>query len=140
MNGLVSFGVDGFSLFLVRLTTFLIPLCVLSGLSSDLKGQEQRFFGSRRLREGCTNLVFLALDSLRFYVGFEAVLLPMYRRIGVFGSRRRKIRASYLFFIFTLVGSVLMLRSRVVRYLATGSLSLSYLSDVSLPFELVRRR
>ena len=59
--------------------------------------------------EGCLFLVFTILDLLLFYVFFESVLIPMFIIIGVWGSRERKIRAAYFFFLYTLFGSILML-------------------------------
>ena len=101
-------GVDGISRCFVRLTTRRTPLCRLAsweGIQDNKRGYYARFVGM----EGRILGVFLVTDILWFYVRFEAVLIPMYRRIGGWGSRARKIRAAYFFFRYTLVGSVRML-------------------------------
>ena len=65
--------------------------------------------------------VFSILDLLLFYIFFESVLIPMYLIVGVFGSRERKIRAAYFFFLYTLLGSVLMLLSILYIYYQVGT-------------------
>lgn len=72
-------------------------------------------------------IIFSILDLFLFYVFFEAILIPMYLTVGVFGSRQRKIRAVYLFFFYTLCGSIFMLLGILYIYSLTGSLSLEYL-------------
>ena len=67
--------------------------------------------------------VFCSLDILVFYLLFEAVLIPMYFIVGVFGSRARKISASYLLFIYTLISSILMFLSILFLFFKTGSTS-----------------
>lgn len=66
--------------------------------------------------------VFVCLDLLLFYILFESVLIPMFLIIGIWGSRRRKVRASYLFFLYTFFGSIFMLVALLTIYLQTGSL------------------
>src|ERR1700745_772590 len=90
-------GVDAYSLFFVILTTFLIPICLL------LSWQSIKF----KIKEYA--IAFLMLDSLLLYVFFESVLIPMFLIIGIWGSRERKIHAAYQFFLYTFLGSVLML-------------------------------
>jgi NADH-quinone oxidoreductase subunit M len=101
-------GVDGISRCFVRLTTRRTPLCRLASMEGIQK-QKREYYASFVAMEGRILGVFLVTDVLWFYVRFEAVLIPMYRRIGVWGSRARKIRAAYFFFRYTLVGSVRML-------------------------------
>lgn len=101
-------GVDGISRCFVRLTTRRIPLCRRASIEG-IKKQKREYYASFRAREGRILGVFRVTDVLWFYVMFEGVLIPMYRRIGVWGSRARKIRAGYFFFRYTLVGSVRML-------------------------------
>lgn len=71
--------------------------------------------------------MFSVLDLLLFYVFFESVLMPMFIIIGVWGSRERKIRAAYQFFLYTLVGSLLMLLAILVIYFQTGTTDLQIL-------------
>jgi proton-translocating NADH-quinone oxidoreductase chain M len=101
-------GIDGISLFLVVLTTFLILLCILAswdGISIYIKEYYIAFLFLNVLLIS----VFCVLDLLLFYVLFESVLIPMFFIIGIWGSRERKIRAAYFFFLYTLLGSVVML-------------------------------
>lgn len=74
-------------------------------------------------------IIFSTLDLFVFYVFFEAILVPMFLIIGVHGSRERKIRAVYLFFFYTLCGSILMLISILYIYVVAGTLSMEYLSS-----------
>ncbi len=101
-------GIDGISLFFILLTTFLVPLCFLSGWKSVTKYVKE-YCISFLLLETCVLGVFCTLDLLVFYFFFEALLLPIFALIGVFGSRSRKIKAAYQFFLYTLLGSLLML-------------------------------
>ena len=108
-------GIDGISLFLVLLTTFLTVLCIYGsfGVVKDkLKGY---FFSFLMLETGMLG-VFCALDLFLFYVFWEAMLIPMYFIIGVWGGPR-KIYAALKFFIYTMVGSVLMLVAIIYLYL-----------------------
>lgn len=98
-------AVDGISRCFVRLTTRRIPLCRLAS-REGIQKQKREYYASFVAMEGRILGVFLVTDVLWFYVRFEAVLIPIYRRIGVWGSRSRKIRAGYFFFRYTLVGSV----------------------------------
>ena len=124
-------GIDGISLFLILLTTLLIPLCILAswvGIKSNLKEYLIAFLIMESLLIG----VFCILDLLIFYVLFESVLIPMFLIIGAWGSRERKIRASYFFFIYTLLGSVLMLLGILYIYSLIGTTDYETLLTFSL--------
>jgi proton-translocating NADH-quinone oxidoreductase chain M len=112
-------GIDGISLFFVILTTFLIPICLLAGWKSIEKQKE--YVIAFLVLEALTLSVFCLLDLFLFYVFFESVLIPMFFIIGIFGSRERKIRAAYQFFLYTLLGSVLMLLGILMIYSQTGT-------------------
>ena len=104
------FGVDGISLLFIVLTCLLIPICLLASWDSiKIFNREYLlcFIGLLIILIG----VFSVLDILGFYILFEAVLIPMFLVIGVWGARKQKITASYYFFFYTLVGSLLMLLS-----------------------------
>ena len=73
------------------------------------------------IMEAMLVLVFSVRDLLLFYICFESVLIPMFIIIGVWGSRERKVRAAYMFFLYTLIGSVLMLLSILYIYFAVGT-------------------
>ncbi len=133
-----SLGVDGLSLFLVLLTTFLTPLVILAGWGDVHKRVKQYMIFMLLLETGMLG-AFLALDLFLFYVFWEVMLIPMYFLIGVWGGPRR-IYAALKFVLFTMVGSLLMLVA--ILYLAqanalqSGQLSfdLLHLYDVTLPF------
>jgi len=113
-------GVDGISLFFLLLTTLLIPLCILTSWNSvgiNLK----EFLIAFLLLDFFLIGTFCVLDLLLFYIFFESVLIPMYLIIGVWGSRERKILAAYYFFLYTLLGSVVMLLSVLYIYSQVGT-------------------
>jgi len=113
-------GVDGISLFFVVLTSLLIPLCFLISWNS-IERNLKEYLISFLIMEFFLIGVFCILDLLLFYIFFESVLIPMFLIIGVWGSRERKIRAAYFFFIYTLLGSVLMLLSILYIYSEIGT-------------------
>lgn len=123
-------GLDGISLFFVLLTTFLIPVCLLVAWQSvtvSVKEYALAFL----IIETLMICVFSVLDLLLFYVFFESVLIPMFLIIGIWGSRERKIRAAYQFFLFTLFGSLFMLLALLLIYFQAGSTDIELLYSVS---------
>lgn len=123
-------GIDGISLFFILLTNLLIFLCVLiswDSIKHNLKLYFIMFFILNFFLIG----VFCVLDLLLFYIFFESVLIPMYLIIGFWGSRTRKIRAAYFFFLYTLLGSVLLLLSIIYIYYQIGTTDFEILSTVS---------
>jgi NADH-quinone oxidoreductase subunit M len=112
-------GVDGLSLWLVILTTFLTPLCLL-GSWSQIHSRVREFVLFMLLLEAGMIGVFVALDLFLFYVFWEAMLIPMYFLIGIWGHERR-IYAAVKFFLYTFAGSVLMLVAFLVLYRASGA-------------------
>jgi NADH-quinone oxidoreductase subunit M len=132
-------GVDGISLWLVLLTTFLIPLTLLSPQAIGIRNIRVReFIVAMLLLEAGMVGAFLALDLFVFYVFWELMLIPMYFIIGIWGGERR-LYASIKFVIYTLMGSLLMLVAILYLYVqyraATGTSSFDYvaLSHLSLP-------
>ena len=115
-----SLGIDGISIFFVLLTTLLIPLCLLASWDSVKKAYKE-YVIAFLFMETLLILVFCVRDLLLFYIFFESVLIPMFIIIGVWGSRERKVRASYMFFLYTLLGSVLMLLSILYVYFRVGT-------------------
>jgi len=110
LNINLNLGIDGISFFFVILTTFLISLCILTSWNSvtfNIKEYIMAFLIMEFFLIG----VFCVLDLLLFYIFFESVLIPMFLIIGCWGSRERKIRAAYFFFLYTLIGSIIMLLS-----------------------------
>ncbi len=119
-----SFALDGVSLYFFFLSSFLIFLCILF-IWNDIFFNE--YVINLFLIELFLLIVFSTLNLLIFYIFFEAILIPMFLIIGIWGSRARKIRAVYLFFFYTLCGSVLMLISILYIYFIVGTLDFEYL-------------
>jgi NADH-quinone oxidoreductase subunit M len=115
-----TMGIDGISLFFILLTTLLIPLCLLASWDS-IQVDVKNFLIAFLVMEFFLIGVFCILDLLLFYIFFESVLIPMFLIVGVWGSRERKIRAAYFFFLYTLLGSVLMLLSILYIYYQVGT-------------------
>ena len=120
LNVNFTMGIDGISLFFILLTTLLIPLCLLVSWDS-IKFNVKEYLLAFLIMEFFLIGVFCILDLFLFYIFFESVLIPMFLIIGVWGSRERKIRASYFFFLYTLLGSVLMLLSILYIYYQVGT-------------------
>ena len=133
-----SLGLDGISLFMVMLTTFTTPLAIL-GSFNYIKKRQKAFYALMLLLETGVVGVFLATDLMLFYVFFELTLVPMYFIIGVWGGERR-VYAAIKFFLFTAVGSLLMLVA--ILYLhqraetLLGAATFSYVDLLRLPLSL----
>jgi NADH-quinone oxidoreductase subunit M len=117
-------GIDGISMPLVMLTTFLMPICILASwyVNKRVKEYMIAFLVLETLMIG----VFCALDIVLFYVFFEAGLIPMFLIIGIWGGQRR-VYASFKFFLYTLLGSVLMLLAIIAMYWHTGTTDIAAL-------------
>ncbi len=131
-------GVDGISLFLILLTTFLTPLANLSSWTAITEKVKGYYISMLLLETGMIG-VFVSLDLFLFYVFWEAMLLPMYFLIGVWGGPR-KIYATIKFVLFTMTGSLLMLVAILVLYFMnysyTGAYSFDLLEITKLPIPL----
>ncbi len=131
-------GVDGISLFLILLTTFLTPLAILSSWTAITEKVKGYYISMLLLETGMIG-VFVSLDLFLFYVFWEAMLLPMYFLIGVWGGPR-KIYATIKFVLFTMTGSLLMLVAILVLYFMnysyTGAYSFDLLEITKLPIPL----
>ena len=128
-NARFSLGIDGISLMMILLTTLIMPLAVLGSWTSIRRKQHAYYALLLILTTGMLG-VFMALDLLLFYVMWEVMLVPMYFIIGIWGGERR-IYASLKFFIYTMLGSLLMLVAIVYLYQAgenpmTGRGNFSY--------------
>ncbi len=127
-------GVDGISVLFVVLTAFLMPLCILASwqsVTSRVKEYMIAFLVLETLMIG----VFCALDLFLFYLFFEAGLIPMFLIIGIWGGNRR-VYASYKFFLFTLLGSVLMLLAMMAMYWHAGTTDVEKLMAVTFPADM----
>ncbi len=112
-------GVDGISMLFVLLAAFLTPICIVAAWDS-IKTRVKEFMIAFLVLESFMIGTFCALDAVLFYVFFEGVLLPMFLIIGIWGGPRR-VYASYKFFLYTLLGSVLMLLALLTLYAQVGS-------------------
>lgn len=112
-------GVDGISLFFVVLAAFLTPVCILSSWHS-VKKRVKEYMIAFLVLETFMIGTFCALDAFLFYVFFEGVLIPMFIIIGVWGGARR-VYSAFKFFLYTLLGSVLMLIGLLVLYMQVGT-------------------
>ncbi len=112
-------GVDGISLLLIVLSAFLIPLCIIASWVS-ITVRVREYMIAFLMLEALMIGVFCALDFVLFYLFFEAMLIPMFLIIGVWGGPRR-VYAAFKFFLFTLVGSVLLLLALLAMYSEAGT-------------------
>ncbi len=118
-------GVDGISVLFVMLTTFLMPLCILASWDA-IRVRVKEYMIAFLVLETLMIGVFCALDLVLFYLFFEGGLIPMFLIIGVWGGARR-IYASYKFFLYTLLGSVLMLIAMITMYVQAGTTDITVL-------------
>ncbi len=112
-------GVDGISMLFVILTTFLMPLCIIASWES-VEDRVKEYMIAFLVLESLMIGVFCALDMILFYVFFEGGLIPMFLIIGIWGGKRR-VYASFKFFLYTLLGSVLMLLAMMAIFWQTGT-------------------
>ncbi|MCX7835284.1 MAG: NADH-quinone oxidoreductase subunit M [bacterium] len=117
-------GVDGFSVLLVLLTTFLTPICILISWDTITHKIKEYYFSFLFLEAAMVG-VFVALDVFLFYVFWEAILIPMYFLIGIWGGKNR-LYASIKFFLYTLVGSLLMLIGILYLYFQHSGTPLTF--------------
>ena len=138
VNAHFKMGIDGISLFLVILTTLLMPLTLL-GTKNSIEKYTREFIAAMLVLEVGMLGAFLATDVFLFYVSWEVMLIPMYLLIGIWGGQRR-LYASIKFVIYTMVGSLLMLVAIFYVYVKAGAAlghyttDLQELTSVSLPY------
>ena len=130
--GLVNYkvGVDGISILFIILTTFITPLCVIS-VNTTVKKRLKDFLISILLLETLMIGVFCSLDLVVFYLFFEGGLIPMFLIIGIWGGERR-VYSAFKFFLFTLLGSVLMLVAIITIYWLTGTTDVESLYEIGI--------
>ncbi|MCL4768619.1 MAG: NADH-quinone oxidoreductase subunit M [Hyphomicrobiaceae bacterium] len=124
-------GVDGISMLFVILTTFLMPLCILASWES-IETRVKEYMIAFLVLETLMIGVFCALDLVLFYLFFEAGLIPMFLIIGVWGGPRR-VYASFKFFLYTLLGSLLMLLAMMAMYWHAGTTNIVTLLGTTFP-------
>ncbi|MDP7375970.1 MAG: NADH-quinone oxidoreductase subunit M, partial [Alphaproteobacteria bacterium] len=119
-------GIDGISMPFILLSTFLVPLSILASWSS-ITHRVRDYMMAFLVLETMMVGMFASLDILMFYLFFEGVLIPMFLIIGIWGGTER-VYAAFKFFLYTLLGSVLMLVCMLVMYQQTGSTDIPELS------------
>lgn len=127
----IVLGIDGFSLVLMLLTSFLFPLCLIS-FWDDKTEKVKEFCLLYFILEFLTLNVFMQINVLSFYIFFESVLIPMVLIIGSFGSRERRVYAAYKFFFYTLAGSLVTVVGIALLYNKYHSLNLIILANESI--------
>jgi NADH-quinone oxidoreductase subunit M len=132
MGGFINFklGIDGISILFILLTTFIAPICIFSGIHS-IKFKIKEFFIAILVMETLMLGVFCSLDLVIFYLFFEGGLIPMFLIIGIWGGPKR-VYSAFKFFLFTLLGSVLMLVAIISIYWITGTTDLVKLLDTRI--------
>ena len=135
LRGYVNFrlGIDGISIFFILLTALIIPICVLSVISS-IKSRLKEFLVTLLVLETLMIGVFCSLDLVIFYLFFEGGLIPMFLIIGIWGGPRR-VYSAFKFFLFTLLGSVLLLIAIISIYWITGTTDFVQLYQLKIPVE-----
>ncbi|HET6628898.1 MAG TPA: NADH-quinone oxidoreductase subunit M [Woeseiaceae bacterium] len=123
-------GVDGISAPLILLTTFITPLVVIAGWDT-IKSRPAQYFAAFLILEGLMIGVFSALDGVLFYVMWEAMLVPMFLIIGMWGGERR-VYATLKFFLYTFFGSVLLLVAFIYLYVQAGDFGFASFVEVPL--------
>ena len=123
-------GIDGISILFIILTTFITPLCILS-VNSTIKNRLKDFLIAILIMESLMIGVFCSLDLVIFYLFFEGGLIPMFLIIGIWGGERR-VYSAFKFFLYTLLGSVLMLVAIIYIYWITGTTDVEKLYQIGI--------
>jgi len=126
-----KFGIDGISVLFIVLTAFITPICVISCVNS-IKVRLKEFLIAILILEAFMIGVFCSLDLVVFYIFFEAGLIPMFLIIGIWGGPKR-VYAAFKFFLFTLLGSVLMLVAIISIYWLTGTTDITQIFEFKIP-------
>ena len=121
-------GIDGISILFIILTTFITPLCILS-VNSTIKKRVKDFLVAILIMESLMIGVFCSLDLVIFYLFFEGGLIPMFLIIGIWGGERR-VYSAFKFFLYTLLGSVLMLIAIIYIYWIAGTTDVEKLYQI----------
>ncbi len=132
INAFYHLGVDGFSMPFILLTTFITIIVVIAGWQV-IKDRPHQYFAAFLILEGLMNGIFASMDGLLFYLFFEAMLIPMFLIIGVWGGPGR-IVAALKFFLYTFLGSIFLLVALIYLYLQVGTFEIAEFHK--LAFEL----
>ena len=130
--GDIIITVDGISLFFITLSILLIPICIMMSWFA-IDNLKKEFLISLFVILLLLIGVFSIMDIIGFYILFEAILIPMFLIIGIWGSREEKVKAAFYFFFYTLIGSLLMLLCIFKIYTITGTTNYLNLITIELP-------
>ncbi len=132
LQGFINYkvGIDGISILFIVLTAFITPLCIIS-VNSTIKNRLKDFLVAILFMETMMIGVFCSLDLVVFYLFFEAGLIPMFLIIGIWGGERR-VYSAFKFFLYTLLGSVLMLVAIITIYWMTGTTDVIELYNIGI--------
>ena len=132
LSGFINYkvGVDGISILFIILTTFITPICIIS-VNSTIKTKLKDFLIAILIMESFMIGVFCSLDLIVFYLFFEAGLIPMFLIIGIWGGERR-VYSAFKFFLYTLLGSVLMLIAIISIYWMSGTTDVEKLYEIGI--------
>jgi len=132
LQGFINYkvGIDGISILFIVLTAFITPLCIIS-VNSTIKNRLKDFLVAILFMETMMIGVFCSLDLVVFYLFFEAGLIPMFLIIGIWGGERR-VYSAFKFFLYTLLGSVLMLVAIIAIYWMTGTTDVIELYNIGI--------
>ena len=135
LSGFVNYhvGIDGISILFILLTTLIAPLCIVS-INNSINFRIKEFLIAILVMESLLIGVFCSLDLLIFYLFFEGGLIPMFLIIGIWGGARR-VYSSFKFFLYTLLGSILMLVAIISIYWITGTTSVVELYEKGINYE-----
>ena len=132
LEGFINYkvGIDGISILFIILTTFIVPLCIIS-VNYTIKNRLKDFLVAILFMETMMIGVFCSLDLVIFYLFFEAGLIPMFLIIGIWGGEK-KVYAAFKFFLYTLLGSVLMLVAIIAIYWISGTTDVIKLYELGI--------
>ena len=135
LKGFINYkvGIDGISILFIILTTFVTPLCIVS-VNNTIKNRLRDFLIAILVMESLMLGVFCSLDLVIFYLFFEAGLIPMFLIIGIWGGARR-VYSAFKFFLYTLLGSVLMLVAIISIYWITGTTDVIKLYEIGIDYK-----
>jgi len=133
INDFIKFklGIDGISILFIVLTAFITPICIISCINS-IKVRMKEFLIAILILETFMIGVFCSLDLVIFYLFFEAGLIPLFLIIGIWGGPKR-VYSAFKFFLYTLLGSVLMLIAIIVIYWLTGTTDVTQIYEIKIP-------
>ena len=133
-----NIGIDGISLYYVLLTTFITPIALLSNYKNIYKNLKY-FLISFLILESLQIALFVVLDLLLFYIFFESILPVLFLVILIYGTGEDRVRSSFLFFLYTLAGSLFMLLAilQIYNYVGSTDFQLLSLSEISLESQII---